>query len=99
MSGLAHHRIEADGPVRGRHGDRHSKTWGFQVSDCWPHKEQGANNPGIKKKELEMTEFETTGDAANEISPYVRNDNVERKHSAIEYLTPAQFEQLNQRSK
>ena len=54
---------------------------------------------GTIKNELEMTEYKTIGDAAKEISPYVRYYNFERKHSAIEYLTPAQFEQLTQRSK
>ena len=54
---------------------------------------------GTIKNELEMTEYKTIRDAAKEISPYVRYYNFERKHSAIEYLTPAQFEQLTQRSK
>lgn len=54
---------------------------------------------GTFKNELEMIEYKTIRDAAKEISPYVRYYNFERKHSAIEYLTPAQFEQLTQRSK
>jgi transposase InsO family protein len=54
---------------------------------------------GTIKNEVEMTEYKTIRDAAKEISPYVRYYNFERKHSAIEYLTPAQFEQLTQRSK
>ena len=54
---------------------------------------------GTIKNELEMTEYKTIRDAAKENSPYVRYHNFERKHSAIEYLTPAQFEQLTQRTK
>ena len=54
---------------------------------------------GTIKNELEMTEYKTIKEAAKEISPYVRYYNFERKHSAIDYLTPARFEQLTQRSK
>jgi putative transposase len=54
---------------------------------------------GTIKNELEMTEYKTIREAAKEISPYVRYYNFERKHSAIDYLTPAQCEQLTHRSK
>jgi transposase InsO family protein len=54
---------------------------------------------GTIKNELEMTEYKTIREAAKEISPYVRYYNFERKHSAIDYLTTAQFEQLTHRSK
>jgi putative transposase len=54
---------------------------------------------GAIKNELEMTEYNSIRVAVKEISPYVRYYNFERKHSAIEYLTPATFEQLTQRSK
>ena len=53
---------------------------------------------GTIKTELEMTEFETIREALKDISPYLRYYNFERKHSAIEYLTPARFEQLTHRS-
>ena len=46
-----------------------------------------------------MTEYKTMHDVFKEISPRVRYYNFERKHSAIEYLTPAKFEQLQRRSK
>ncbi len=35
----------------------------------------------------------------DQISPDVREYNFERKHSAIEYVTPAQFEQLTKHSR
>ena len=54
---------------------------------------------GTIKNELEMTEYKTIREALKEIAEYIRCYNCERKHSAIEYLTPAQFEQLTQRSK
>ncbi len=54
---------------------------------------------GTIRNELEMNEYKTTHDVFKEISPRVRYYNFERKHSAIEYLTPAKFEQLQRRSK
>jgi transposase InsO family protein len=54
---------------------------------------------GTIKNELEMTEYKSIREALKEIAEYIRYYNFERKHSAIEYLTPAQFEQLTQRSK
>lgn len=49
---------------------------------------------GTIENELEMTEYKMMHDALNEISPYVRHDNFERTHSAIDYVTLAKFEQL-----
>lgn len=54
---------------------------------------------GTIKNELEMTEYNTIREALKEIAEYIRYYNLQRKHSAIEYLTPAQFEQLTKRSK
>jgi putative transposase len=54
---------------------------------------------GTIKTELEMTEYKTIREALKDVSPYLRYYNFERKHSAIEYLTPARFEQLTHRSK
>ncbi len=54
---------------------------------------------GTIRNKLEMTEYKTMHDVLKEISPYVRYDNLELRHSAIEYLTPAKFEQLQRRSK
>lgn len=51
---------------------------------------------GTIKTELEMTEYENHGAALSEIRRYIAYYNLERKHSAIGYLTPHQFENLNQ---
>jgi len=51
---------------------------------------------GTIKTELEMTEYENHGVALQEISQYIAYYNLQRKHSALGYLTPTQFEQLNQ---
>ena len=45
---------------------------------------------------LEMSEYENYGEALTEIGSYFVYYNLERKHSALGYLTPTQFENLNQ---
>jgi transposase InsO family protein len=49
---------------------------------------------GTIKTELEMTEYENHCTAHREISDYVHYYLNERKHSALGYLTPQQFERL-----
>ena len=51
---------------------------------------------GTIKTELEMTEYENADAALNVIRQYVAYYNLQRKHSAIGYLTPHKFEKLNQ---
>ena len=53
---------------------------------------------GKIKSELEMTEYNSTQQANKEIAKYIRYYNFDRKHSALEYLTPVQFEQFNNHS-
>ncbi|MBL8819983.1 MAG: transposase [Planctomyces sp.] len=54
---------------------------------------------GAIMSEFEMTEYRTIREALNVASHYIRFYNFERKHTAIEYLTSAQFERLTHRSK
>ena len=49
---------------------------------------------GTFKTELDMTEYEDSRKAHQEAAEYIRCYNFQRKHSALEYLTPARFEQL-----
>ncbi len=48
---------------------------------------------GTIKTELEMTEYKNYNDAFKDIQSYITYYNFERKHSAIGYQTPSQFEQ------
>ena len=49
---------------------------------------------GTFKTELEMTEYENHRSARREIAEYIDYYRIERKHSALGYLTPIQFEWL-----
>lgn len=48
---------------------------------------------GTIKTELEMTDYKNYPDALKEIRSYIQYYNFERKHSAIGYQTPSQFEE------
>ena len=48
---------------------------------------------GTIKTELEMTEYKNYNEALKDIRSYISYYNFERKHSAIGYMTPNQFEQ------
>jgi putative transposase len=50
---------------------------------------------GTIKTELEMTEYENHAAALTAIKEYLAYYNLQRKHSALGYVTPHQFEQLN----
>ena len=49
---------------------------------------------GTIKTELEMTEYEDSSQARNEIASYLAYYNAERRHSALDYLSPIAFESL-----
>ena len=50
---------------------------------------------GTIKTELEMTEYENVLQARAEIASYLAYYNPERRHSSLDYLSPHQFEALN----
>jgi transposase InsO family protein len=47
---------------------------------------------GTIKTELELTEYVDAVEAVRELSSYVHYYNVERRHSSLGYVTPAEFE-------
>jgi transposase InsO family protein len=49
---------------------------------------------GTIKTELEMTEYEDSSQARGEIASYLAYYNAERRHSALDYLSPIAFESL-----
>lgn len=49
---------------------------------------------GTIKTELEMTDYQSSRQARKEVARYVLYYNFERRHSGIDYCTPAQFEQI-----
>lgn len=49
---------------------------------------------GTFKTELEMTEYENCREARREIAEYIAYYRSERKHSALGYVSPMQFERL-----
>jgi putative transposase len=52
---------------------------------------------GTIKTELEMTEYDNVHQARAEIASYLAYYNTERRHSALDYLSPHHFETLNHR--
>ena len=45
------------------------------------------------KTELQLTEYSSRQEAVREMTEYVRYYTFDRRHSALQYMTPAQFEQ------
>ena len=50
---------------------------------------------GTIKTELEMTEYDDIAGARRELASYLSYYNLERRHSSLDYLSPAAFEQLH----
>jgi len=48
---------------------------------------------GTLKTELELSEFADSREAVHELSSYVSYYNLDRRHSSIGYVTPAEFEE------
>ena len=59
------------------------------MESCW----------GTLKRELAITEYESTAAARTVVAEYVRYYRFERKHSSIGYLTPHQFATRNRTRK
>ena len=54
---------------------------------------------GTIKNELEMTDYQCKAEARKEMSKYIRYYVHERRHSSLDYRSPAQFEQFIKLSK
>ena len=54
---------------------------------------------GTIKNELEMTDYQSKPEAKKEMSDYIRYYVHERRHSSLDYRSPAQFEQFIKLSK
>lgn len=78
-----------------RSGIRQSMS---QAADCYDNAFMESCF-GTIKRELEMPPYQNHQTAQSELRAYIRYYNFERKHSGIEYLTPAQFEELINRPK
>ena len=52
---------------------------------------------GTIKTEIELTDYSNRQIAVREMTEYTKYYNTQRRHSALKYLTPDQFEQLNNR--
>lgn len=59
------------------------------MESCW----------GTFKRELEMSEYESSATARAVVAEYVRYYRFERKHSSLGYLTPHQFKTRNRTGK
>ncbi|MCA9035672.1 MAG: integrase core domain-containing protein [Planctomycetaceae bacterium] len=49
---------------------------------------------GTIKTELEMTDYPSMAEAQREVSKYIRYYVHERRHTSLDYRSPAQFEQI-----
>ena len=47
---------------------------------------------GTIQTELEMTEYQNSREARQDIASYLAYDNHDRRHSSLTYLSPATFE-------
>ena len=54
---------------------------------------------GTIKNEVEMTDYQSKSEAIKQMSKYIRYYVHERRHSSINYRSPAQFEQISKLSK
>ncbi len=54
---------------------------------------------GTIKNEVEMTDYQSKSEARKEMSKYIRYYVHERRHSSLDYRSPAQFEQNSSLSK
>ena len=53
---------------------------------------------GTIKTELQLTEYSNRQEAVRQMTEYVKYYTFDRRHSALGYLTPAQFEKTNYHS-
>ena len=76
-------------------------THGFQVSmskkgDCWDNSVAESFFKTLKTESLDKFVFKTRKEAHLEIIGYLSWYNSKRMHSSIDYLTPMEYENLNQ---
>jgi len=60
--------------------------------NCWDNAPMESANGTLKVECAQDAHFETREQAMREIVEYIGYYNTERRHSSLDYLTPAKFE-------
>ena len=59
---------------------------------CWDNALAESSNGSLKKEAIHVTTFEVKEEVEPAVRKYIRYFNLDRRHSSLGYLTPAEFE-------